>query len=379
MSGWAKTGIVLVVLVVIVLILRVTVLKPQPVKVQVVEAQNGLVENTITNSKAGTVKAFRRAKISPEISGTITAIFFREGDHVEKGAVLVQIDDSQYRASLELAQADLAVAEAQQREACMAADQAKREFERNRKLLRDGVASQEKVDLLEDAYQRAQAACTSGQAAVERARAAVTSAEVNLSKTKVLAPFSGIIAARNAEIGEIAMPTSPALPVPPILDLLDAESLYVSAPMDEVDVAKIQVGQPIRITLDSHKDRSFTGKVRRVAPFVLDVEEQNRTVEVEGNFDQPPENLYPGVSADIEIILEQTEALRVPTYALIEGDSVFVVENGVLEKRAIQTGMRNWEFVQVLSGLAAGEWIAVNVDRNSLKAGTQVETEPWQP
>jgi HlyD family secretion protein len=95
------------------------------------------------------------------------------------------------------------------------------------------------------------------------------------------APFAGVVAEVSIEAGEWTTPSPPGLPIPPVIDLIDISSLYVSAPMDEVDSARIRTGQTVRVTVDSHPGRSFPGHVRRVAPYVLDLEAQNRTVEIE--------------------------------------------------------------------------------------------------
>ena len=155
--------------------------------------------------------------------------------------------------------------------------------------------------------------------------------------------------------------------------------MYVSAPIDEVDAAKLQVGQVSRITLDAIKGRSFNGKVRRIAPYVLDLEKQARTVEVEVEFDQPAasDNLLVGYSADVEIIYETRQnVLRIPTSTLLEGDRVLRYgDKGVLEERIITTGLSNWEKVEVLSGLTEGDRVVSSLDRDGVEAGASVQPE----
>jgi HlyD family secretion protein len=209
---------------------------------------------------------------------------------------------------------------------------------------------------------------------VERAAAAVGVARAELAKTVLKAPFDGIVAEVSTEVGEWTTPSPPALPVPPVIDILDPASIYVSAPMDEVDSARIAPGQPVRVTVDSHRGRSFPATVLRVAPYVLDVEEQNRTVEIEVALDDAgfAATLLPGTSADVEVILEvEDRALRIPTATLVEGGKVLVLENGLLEERRIETGLRNWDYTEVHEGLAEGELVVESLDRAEVKDGAE--------
>jgi len=144
--------------------------------------------------------------------------------------------------------------------------------------------------------------------------------------------------------------------------------------MDEVDSGNIHPGQPARVTFDSYPGRQFDGRVLRVAPYVLDREEQNRTVEIEVELDDPSAvRLLPGTSADVEVLLEARErVLRVPTSALIEGEKVLVAENGVLAERKLGIGLKNWDWTEVRSGLAAGDLVVVSLDRPEVQAGAKV-------
>src|SRR6185436_20127405 len=148
------------------------------------------------------------------------------------------------------------------------------------------------------------------------------------------------------------------------------ESVYVSAPMDEVDSARIQPGQPVRISVDSYPGRTFMGHGRRIAPYVLDREEQNRTVEIEAGFGEFPTGvrLLPGTSADVEVILETREkVLRVPTPALLEGNRVLVVENGRLVEKKLEIGLKNWDWTEIRAGLSPGAQVVTSLDRPEVK------------
>jgi HlyD family secretion protein len=145
--------------------------------------------------------------------------------------------------------------------------------------------------------------------------------------------------------------------------------------MDEVDVGLLATGQRVRVTIDSHPDRSFDGRIVLVAPYVLDIEQQNRTVEIEVELDDAEfaRSLLPGTSADVEVVLEvHDDVLRVPTFGLLQGGRVLLVEDDVLVERELQTGMRNWDYVEVLSGLAAGDRVVTSLDRPEVVAGAVV-------
>jgi HlyD family secretion protein len=365
---------VLVALVAIFFVLRATVLAPDPVPVIVVPVEIGEVEETVTNSRAGTVTARRRAKLSPEIGGQVVELPYREGDRVTAGSVVLRIEDSAQKARLDLAQRDHKAVQAEGERACLTAERAAREYDRMARLAQESIVSTDLLDQAESGRDAARAACRAAQATEERAEAGIGVARAELAKTVLKAPFGGIVAEVSTEVGEWTTPSPPALPVPPVIDILDPASIYVSAPMDEVDSARIRAGQPVRVTVDSHRDESFSGEVKRVAPYVLDIEEQNRTVEIEVDFDDADlaATLLPGTSADVEVILEvRDRALRIPTATLVEGGKVLVLEAGILHEREIETGLRNWDFTEVLGGLTEGQLVVESLDRSEVEDGAE--------
>jgi HlyD family secretion protein len=169
------------------------------------------------------------------------------------------------------------------------------------------------------------------------------------------------------------------VPIPPVIDLLDPGSIYVSAPIDEVDAERVHPGQAVRITVDSRPGASFAGRVTRVAPYVLDDLEQNRTVEVEAEPDEPQAaaGVLPGTSADVEVILDRREdVLRLPAAAVADGGRVLVLAGGVLEERHITTGLGNWEWIEVVGGLSEGDTVAVARDSTEIRPGAEAVPRP---
>ncbi len=353
-------------------------MEPEAVMVKVSPVEQGRVEDTVTNSRAGTITARQRARISPEIGGRVIAIHFRRGDRVKTGDLVLRLNDAPLRAKLQLVERDHMLAKAKRDQACLEAQRAHREYNRHKSLSAEKYVSQDLLDEMQSASRSAGAACRAGEVAITRAGAAIQEAEAELAKTYVRAPFDGIIAELDTEVGEWITPAPPAVPVPPILDLIDTSSIYVSAPMDEVDSARIHPAQSVRITLDSYPDQHFRGRVTRVAPYVLEVEEQNRTVEIDVEFDDKAfaSTLLPGTSTDVEVILSVREnVLRIPTPALLQGNRVFVAEDGSLAEVQVQVGLKNWDYVEIRSGLEAGQPIVTSLERPGLAPGVPIVVE----
>ena len=374
---WTRLAIAAAVLGLLALV-KATLLAPDPVPVRTAEVGRGPVAETVSNSRAGTVKARRRAKLSPETGGRAVAIPHPKGSRVRKGDVLLKVDDQIQRARLELAEREAAAALAQRAQACLAAERAGRELVRTRRLAEEGIVSTDLLDRVSSEAQALEAACQAAAAAADRGRAAVALARVEVDKTVLRAPFDGIVADLFIEIGEWTTPSPPALPVPPVVEVIDASSIYVSAPMDEVDSARIRPGLTAKVTVDSQPGRHFDGRVLRVAPYVLDRLEQNRTVEIEVELlDRSlATTLLPGTSADAEVVLTlRPDVPRVPTSALLEGSRVLVVEKGRLVERTVSVGLKNWDFTEIVSGLAPGDQVVISFDRPEVKAGTRARIE----
>jgi len=368
-------------LAVVVAVLRLVVFAPEPVTVTVAPVERGVVEDTVTNTRAGTVKARLRARLSPQLGGLVTVLPHREGERVAAGELLLRLEDSVQRAQLTLAERDVRTADARTDEACLALDLAEKELQRGVALRADGIASEQALDTLTTTRDRARAGCSAARAALALARAQVDLAQAQLALTAVRAPFAGIVADLSTEVGEWITPAPPGVPIPPVLDLLDPSSLYVSAPIDEIDSERISVGQEVRLSVDSRPGEHFPGRLVRVAAFVLDQLEQNRTVEVEAAFDDPEvaASVLPGTSADVEVILARSsDVLRLPTAAIAEGGKVLVLADGRLEERTVAAGLRNWQFTEATAGIALGELVVTLRDSPRIESGARAVARPRQ-
>jgi HlyD family secretion protein len=352
-------------------------LQASPIEVTVHTVSEGPVEATVANTRAGTVKACRRSRLAPLAGGQVVELAVEQGDAVERGQLLMRFWSEDLEAQHVLAESELRVATARTGEACLAAELAERDLERVRPLHAQEMLSHGALDRAESEARVRRSQCIAAGAAEQAARDRVALARVALSRTELRAPFDGIVAEITGEVGEFVTPSPPGIPTPPAVDLIERGCLLVSAPIDEVDAPAVTVGAPARITLDAFRDRSFEGRVRRIAPYVQDFERQARVVEMEVEFDPVPEDaaLLPGYSADAEIILERAStALRIPTEALIEGRRVFAVEGGGrLQAREIETGLGNWVWTEVRGGLEEGDRVVVSLGVPGLREGVRVD------
>ncbi|MEO8224330.1 MAG: efflux RND transporter periplasmic adaptor subunit [Gammaproteobacteria bacterium] len=347
--------------------------RPKPVAVAVAEVQRGAVLATVANTRAGTVDACNRARLSPPMGGQIARLPFKEGDRVAKGDVLLELWNDDQRAQVSQAERDAVAARSLGRQACVTATVAEKNAVRIRELRKDNLVSKGDAEKAVGEADAQAAGCDAARDQEKVSQARIDVAKAGLERTILRAPFAGVVAKINGELGEFVTPSPVGIPTPPTIDLLDGSCLYISAPIDEVDAPAVRAGMRASISLDAFPGRRFPGFVRRVAPYVLDAEKQARTVEVEAEIENPEKyNLLPGYSADVEVILDNREnVLRVPSQAILEGKRVLVLDpsTGRLEARAIERGVANWEYTEIRTGLKAGELVVTSVDREGVADG----------
>ncbi|MCB2217377.1 efflux RND transporter periplasmic adaptor subunit [Desulfofustis glycolicus] len=348
--------------------------RPKPVPVSIKPVMRGAVEKTVANTRAGTVEACRRARLSPSIGGQIAVLPIREGDQVAAGDLLLEIWNDDLQAQLEVARQEAAVAEAQAEAHCRRSEEAQRQAERATTLYKQKIGSIEQTELAVTEAAALNDQCRAGRASAERARAQIELARANLTRSRLIAPFGGVIAKIEGELNEFVTPSPVGVMTPPVVDLIENTCFYVTAPIDEVDGAAVRIGMVARITLDAYRDREFSGTVRRIAPYVLDLEKQARTVDVEVAFDHPEDfaALLAGYSADVEIILQtRSDTLMIPSEAVQEGNTVYRFDE--TEQRVSRVtftpGLSNWVVTEVVSGLEEGAQVVINVDHPDLADG----------
>ena len=369
MRRWRTWVIVALAALAALVLLRVVFRGPRGIEVEAVTVGRGPVEDAVTNSQAGTVKSRQRSRLGAKAAGRVVEILRREGASVRHGELLVQLDDLTAQGQLALARRDADAARAALASAQSGATLARRDLERATRLFRDALTSQEAMDQARSRDESAAAALQGAQAQLERANAAVKLTDDALRDLRVVAPFDGVVTQRFVEVGEAVVPGQP------VLEVLNPDSLYVSAPIDEMDIGRLRHGLPALVTLDPYPGASWHGIVTRVAPFVNDVQQQNRTLEIEVALPPAPGLPVPkpGASADVAVVLQRkADVLRVPTAALLEGHRVLIAARGRAVSREVRTGLHDWDWTEIVSGLSGGETVITSLDRPGLKGGAAV-------
>jgi HlyD family secretion protein len=344
--------------------------RADPLEVRAVAVARGKVERTVAGTKAGALRSRRASDLSFEASGTITAVHVREGRTVAPGELLLTLDTREAEAASSSARAELGFLEALAEEAGVRQRDAARTLRRIEVLHAEGVASDADLDEARLRSESLSVATAAARSRVEVQKGVVARALIGLAKCEVRAPFGGVVAELSVELGEWAVPGKRSL------RLIDLGRLYVTAELDEVDIGPVREGLPARVVLDPYRDRRLAGRVCRVAPYVSEVQEQNRTLEVEVEIVGGADGLElkPGTSADVEVILEERAgALRVPASALMEGDRILVVGPDLKARSVpLRIGLRNWEFAEVLDGAVEGDRVIVSLESERLQEGTPV-------
>ncbi len=346
--------------------------------VRLTKVEQGRVEATVANTRAGTIKACQRSRLSMPIGGQVATLLVNEGDQVEKNQVLIQLWNEDQQARVAEASTRVTAAQESVKESCHNAALDARELKRKQGLAAKKLVAEEALDAAQTRADVSSFACAKVRAGVETAEATLALQSALFEKTRLRAPFAGVVAEINGEVGEYITPSPPGIATPPAVDLIALNCLYVSAPIDEVDAAAIELNMPARITLDAFRGQIFNGRVSRIAPYVKEFEKQARTVDIEVAFDTIPEgvSLLIGYSADIEIILSQRDkALRIPTETVIDGNRVlrYDAATGLLSYQQFKPGLSNWTSTEVVEGLSEGDDILLSLDTEGAVDGAHVE------
>ena len=333
-----------------------------PIKVSAIFPEIRTVEHTVSNTRAGTIDACRRSKMSPAMGGHINSLPVKEGDEVKKDQVLLELWNKEAKARVQ-------AAEMNAKQVCILSARAEKNAQRKTELRQKDLASEDETEI-------AVSNAASQSAACDAALANVKVTQASLERTMLIAPFNGVVAEIEGELGEYVTPSPVGVATKPTVDLIDSSCIYISAPIDEIDAPEVHSGMKARIMMDAFGDQEFPATVRRVAPYVLDLEKQARTVEIEAVFDNPDKVLLPGYSADIEVIIDRSEnTLSIPTQAVMRDNFIYLIDSEKLVKKQIEVGLSNWQYTEVTKGLTIEDQIVLSVDREGVKAGVQVEVE----
>lgn len=352
--SFPSSRIIIPVVLIVAVVAAVRFWPESPLEVTTSSPDTGTVTASVANTRSGTVKACQRSKLSLPLGGQVAVLYVAQGDKVEAGAPLMELWNEDIRATLATAVAQKQTAELTRQAMCRQADADAREQKRIQDLHKRQMASSEQLDRAETLAEVSQLNCKQQDSLLTQADANIELQQAHLAQTLLRAPFSGIVAEVNAEIGEYATPSPPGVATPPAIDLINPECLYVQAPIDEVDASQVSLNMPVRVTLDAFGDRVFTGKVSRISPYIQDQEKQARTVDVDVQLDDLNDDVHMliGYSADIEVVTDTSEnTLRIPTELLIDTNKVLVVEHGNAALKELTLGLSNWTWTEVTAGL----------------------------
>lgn len=327
----------------------------------------------------GSLHAYEAVTVSTEVEGIIARVYHDLGDRVSKGQLLAEVDARELALQLQRAEAALAEALAQLgiaderaplpdeaevavvQQARAKRDEARLRFNRMQSLQKKGVVSQQQYDEAEVGLRVAEAQYESALetvrrlvAAVGQHRASVALARKKLDDARVLAPIAGSIEERLISAGEYVKVNQPAF------RMVQTRPLKLRAEVLEKEVPVVRVGMPLHVRVDAFPGRTFEGRLTRISPTV-DV--QNRTFAIEGTLPNAEGLLKPGTFARITLIVGEHQAVVIPRRAVYELAGVkkaFVVSDGKIDERPVELGQELGDHVQVVSGVRAGEEVAVS-------------------
>jgi HlyD family secretion protein len=300
---WIWIGLAVIVLVAIVVANMAGQANKKGVPVQLARIR---VEDITSRVRApGKIEPKTQVKISADIMGKVTNLAVKEGDHVRKGQLLLQLDPTQRQADLSQARAALASALARKHEADATFKVAESNHTRQRSLYEQKLLSNAEWDNATSAYEAARSAAQTAAEEVNRASSVLSASTDNLGKTRFVAPFDGVVSALYVEQGEIVIMGTMNNAGTQILTVSDLSRMLVKADVDETDVVDVRIGQKAKITVDAMPDTSFVGTVTEIG----NTAKRNEVGAVEGQtnfevkvvFDQTVPEVRPGMTADVEI------------------------------------------------------------------------------
>jgi RND family efflux transporter MFP subunit len=305
----------------------------------------------------GLIEARKKIIINPDVGGKIAQIYVEEGDRVRKGQVLAELDTRAIRLQLEQAEAQKAVAEAN-------FNDARNNLERWARLRKENAVSEQQ-------YEQIKLACEAAESQLQQAQAAVNLAEYNLDVSIMEAPFEGIIAAKNAEVGDVINPMMGGFGAASgVLTLMDFSVVKIEAEVSQNDIARISKGQPASLRVSEYPDRVFEGLVTVVN---LAADSLSKKFGVEVQVQNPNLLLKPNTFGDVSLEVSSNEnALVIPQMAVLDGRYVFVTDGSTVERRDITIGLQDAAMLEVVAGLSEGEQVVVE-GNYGLDDGASVE------
>ena len=331
----------------------------------------------------GYVTARRAATVSAQITGTLTDVLIEEGDHVKDGQVIARLDDTAQKATLDQADAQLHAAQATlvQWQAQLA--QARRDWKRADDMVGRKLVSQQTVEQAHTQVETLAAQVATQRRQIELAEAAVRSAQVQLDYCTVRAPFTGVVIAKAAQVGEIVSPFSAGggFTRTGVGTIVDMDSLEVEVDVNEAYIGRVVAGAPVESVLNAYPDWKIPSHVIAIIPAA---DRSKATVKVRIGLDVKDPRIVPDMGVRVSFLEEKKAAdqtrqavrgVLVPNSALRKDgdkDVVFVVTQQKAQRRAVSLGGTIGGSREVLAGVAAGETVIVDAPAG-LKDGMAVE------
>ena len=336
-------------------------------------------------SATGKIQPNVQVKVSADVSAKITKLAVAEGQWVEKGTFLVELDRARYLAAVESAEANVRAAQSNAKLVRENMERTEKEFQRSKELLDQDLESAATFEDKESAYQVEVARHESTLFQVEQAEAALKQTRDDLSKTTIYAPMSGTISDLRKEQGEIAIGSQFQEDV--ILIIADLSEMETQVNVDENDIISIAIGQHADIEVDALLDQVLTGVVAEIASSAniagAGSSDQKTEFEIKISIVDPPNTLRPGMTAGAELFTKTNEnALSVPIQSVavrtvdqlvMAGENradaekrytadrdgfveiVFCIEDGRAIAKQVKTGIQSDELIEILEGLEEGE------------------------
>jgi len=362
-----------------------TALQAASVKVAPVGVRAGgpSAPSSVLNA-SGYIVARRRATVSSKVTGKVLDVLIEEGRHVNAGQIVAHLDDTQPRASLNLAEAQLGAAQKSMAEDQAKLAQAEVTLKRREALLKEKVVGQAEVDDAQSVVDS-----TKARIAYSQQQLGVAQRQVELQKTMlddmiVRAPFAGVVISKDAQPGEMISPVSAGggFTRTGIGTIVDMSSLEIEVDVNETYINRVVPGQKVEAMLDAYPDWRIPAHVITTIP---SADRQKATVKVRIGFESLDPRILPDMGVKVSFLRDappagqapSTPSVIVPKAAVKSADGksvVFVLNEDRVERRAIKLGLENGDQVEVLSGVRAGERVVVDGPA-TLKDGDKVKIQ----
>lgn len=334
---------------------------------------------------SGYVTARRQATVSAKVTGKVVDVLIEEGHPVKQGQILARLDDTQARAALHYAQAQLAAAKRSEGEDEARLREAELTLQRNQQLVKERVVGQAELDSSQASVDALKARIAYGQQQVVVAESQVKLQQANLDDMVVRAPFSGVAISKDAQPGEMVSPMSAGggFTRTGICTIVDMSSLEIEVDVNEAYINRVQTGQRVEAVLDAYPDWRIPAHVITTIPTA---DRQKATVKVRIGFEHLDPRILPDMGVKVSFLRDEAgrgqTGPRVPRMVVpktaVRSDNgqsiVFVLHEDRAERRAVGVGMENGDQIEVTSGLTAGEKVIVDGPR-TLKDGDKVKVQ----